>query len=77
MQNLWCCTQKIGQGLLCEYDIRDIDEDLYLSVLAQARQASHRFGYVVGRSIWVAQLMQVGVILFRSTDSCSPQAKNI
>ena len=77
MHNLWCYTEKPSQRLWCEYDVRDIDEGLYVSVLTQARQASHRLGHVVGRSIWAAQLMQVGAILFRSTDSCSPQAKNI
>ena len=31
--------QKTSQGLECEYDIREIDEDLYLAAL-QATKAS-------------------------------------
>ena len=32
---------KNRQGLGCEYDIRDIDDDLYLAVLQAAKQAQY------------------------------------
>ena len=38
MHNLWCYRKKPSQGLGYEYDIREIDEDLYLAVLEAAKQ---------------------------------------
>ena len=39
MHNLWCYAEKLSQGLGYEYEIREIDEDLYLAVLQAAKQA--------------------------------------
>ena len=39
MHNLWCYAGKLTQGLGYEYDIREIDEVLYLAVLQAAKQA--------------------------------------
>ena len=39
MHNLWRYAEKLSQGLGYEYDIREIDEDLYLAVLQAAKQA--------------------------------------
>ena len=39
MHNLWCYTEKLSQRLRSEYDIREIDEDLYLAVLQEAKLA--------------------------------------
>ena len=33
MHNLWCYVVKLSQRLRSDYDIREIDEDLYLAVL--------------------------------------------
>ena len=39
MQNLWCYVVIPSQRLRSDYDIREIDEDLYLAVLQEARQS--------------------------------------
>ena len=39
MHNLWRYAEKPCQGLGYEYDIREIDADLYLAVLQAAKQA--------------------------------------
>ena len=38
MHNLWCYVEKPSQRLRSDYDIREIDEDLYIAVLEDARQ---------------------------------------
>ena len=37
--NLWCHAEKFSQRQGWEYDIREIDEDLYLAVMKAAKQA--------------------------------------
>ena len=37
MYILWCYVVKPSQRLRSDYDIREIDEDLYLAVLEAAR----------------------------------------
>ena len=39
MHNLWRYAEKLSQGQGSEYNIREIDEDLYLAVLQAAKQA--------------------------------------
>ena len=43
MHNLWCYVVKLSQRLRSDYDIREIDEDLYLAVLQAARQSQLGF----------------------------------
>ena len=39
MHNLWCYVVEPSQRLRSDYDIREIDEDLYLAVLQTSKQA--------------------------------------
>ena len=43
MHNLWCYVVEPSQRLRSDYDIREIDEDLYLAVLQAARQSQYGF----------------------------------